>query len=53
MGRPKKLDINKKTKLSVTIDSDLNMELEKYLTKNNLSKSEYIEYLIKKNKVND
>ena len=53
MGRPKKLDINKKTKLSVTIDSDLDMELEKYLTKNNLSKSEYIEYLIKKNKVND
>ncbi|MCK9415216.1 hypothetical protein M0Q97_00995 [Candidatus Dojkabacteria bacterium] len=48
MARPRKKD--KKTTLSITIDSELNMMLEKYLIDIKLSKSEYIEYLIKKEK---
>ena len=48
VGRPKK-DI-KKTTMSITIDKELNEKLEEYLIQNKLSKSEYIEYLIKKDK---
>ena len=40
---------NKKS-IGVTIDIELNDELEKYLEEKKLSKSEYIEYLIKKDK---
>ena len=50
MVRPRKKD--KKTTLSVTIDSELNMMLEKYLINIKLSKSEYIEYLIRKDEKN-
>jgi len=52
VGRPKKE--NKKTTMSITIDKELNEKLETYLIENNLSKSEYITYLINKdNKKND
>jgi len=47
MGRPKIKD--KKVSISVTINEKLNQELDKFLVDNNLSKSEYIEYLIKRN----
>jgi len=50
MGRPKVKD--KKVSISVTINEKLNQELDKFLVENNLSKSEYIEYLIKKNNPN-
>ena len=46
MGRPK-ID-NKKTTISVTINEKLNEELDKFLLEKKLSKSEYIELLIKK-----
>jgi len=36
--------------MSITIDIDLNNKLEKYLEDNKISKSQYIEYLIKKDK---
>lgn len=48
LGRPKKND--KKITMSITIDSDLNEKLEEYLIQNKMSKSEYIQYLIKKDK---
>ena len=48
IGRP--IKENKKITMSITIDSDINEKLEEYLIKNKLSKSEYIEYLIKKDK---
>ena len=48
MGRPKLKD--KKVPLSVTINAELNEKLEKFLIEKKLSKSEYIEYLIKKDK---
>mgnify|MGYP001769581380 CR=1 FL=1 len=46
MGRPKKE--NKKTNISLTINEKLNSELDKFLNDKKLSKSEYVEYLIKK-----
>lgn len=46
MGRPKKE--TKKTNISLTINEKLNSELDKFLDEKKLSKSEYIEYLIKK-----
>jgi len=48
MSRPK--TEKKKKSISLSIDIELNNELEKYLEKQKLSKSEYIEYLIKKDK---
>ena len=51
MGRPK--IINKKTSISLTINEDLNEKLDKFLEEKKLSKSEYIEYLIKKDKLID
>ena len=36
--------------MSITIDKELNEKLEEYLIKNKLSKSEYIEFLIKKDR---
>lgn len=48
IGRPKIKD--KKISISLTIDKELNEKLEEYLIQNKLSKSEYIEYLIKKDK---
>ena len=42
-----KLKQNKKS-ISISLDIDINAHLEKYLEKINLSKSEYIEFLIKK-----
>lgn len=48
LGRPRKE--NKKVVMNITIDSDINEKLEKYLIDNKLSKSEYIEILIKKDK---
>lgn len=48
MGRPKIKD--KKITMSLTINEMLNEKLEKYLEEKKLSKSEYIEYLIKKDK---
>lgn len=38
---------NKKS-IAITIDEYLNQELEKYVKEKKLSKSEYIEFLIKK-----
>jgi len=38
---------NKKEQLNLTVNKDLNEILEKFAEDNNLSKSEYIEYLIK------
>jgi len=46
MGRP--TQENKKTTISLTINEKLNEELDKFLDEKQLSKSEYIEYLIKK-----
>lgn len=41
---------DKKITMSITINELLNEKLEKYLEKKKLSKSEYVEYLIKKDK---
>ena len=49
MGRYK--ITNKKVIMSLTINKLLNDRLEKFLNTKNLSKSEYIEYLIKKEKM--
>lgn len=46
MGRPK--TEHKKSTISVTINEKLNEQLDKFLEEKKLSKSEYIEYLIKK-----
>jgi metal-responsive CopG/Arc/MetJ family transcriptional regulator len=40
----------KKKSIGITIDKELNEKLEKYLKEKKLSKSEYIEFLIKKDK---
>jgi len=48
MPRPKIKD--KKITMSLTINELLNEKLEKYLEEKKLSKSEYIENLIKKDK---
>jgi hypothetical protein len=48
MGRPKLKE--KKVSISITINEELNKKLEKFLEEKKLSKSEYIEYLIKKDK---
>lgn len=49
MGRPKLKD--KKVSISVTINEELNEKLDEFLKIKKLSKSEYIEYLIKKDKL--
>jgi len=41
---------SKKKSIGITIDKELNKKLEKYLEEKKLSKSEYIEFLIKKDK---
>ena len=46
MGRPKLTSIKKS--ISLSINTELNEKLEKYLEEKKLSKSEYIGYLIKK-----
>jgi len=46
MSRPKIKD--KKVTMSITINDVVNEKLEKYLEEKRLSKSEYVEYLIKK-----
>jgi len=46
MVRPK--SESKKKSIGITIDKELNEKLEKYLQEKKLSKSEYIEFLIKK-----
>jgi len=48
VGRPKSL--SKKKSIGITIDKDLNEKLKKYLEEKKISKSEYIEYLIKKDR---
>lgn len=40
----------KKKSISLSIDIELNEKLEKYLKEKKLSKSEYIEFLIKKDR---
>jgi len=45
-GRPKSK--NPRKQLNITINKELNKILEDFIYDNNLSKSEYIEYLIKK-----
>lgn len=50
MGRPKLKD--KKVSISVTINELLNEKLDKFLEEKKMSKSEYIEYLIKKDREN-
>lgn len=46
IGRPKVKD--KREQLNLTINKELNEVLEKFLEEKGLTKSEYIEYLIKK-----
>ena len=46
MGRPKIKD--KKVVMSITINDKVNEILDKHLEEKKLSKSEYVEYLIKK-----
>ncbi len=48
IGRPKSK--NPKKQLNLTINKELNIALSEFTEENGLSKSEYIEYLIKKNK---
>ncbi len=48
MSRPRKEDMDKKIKLSITINKELDKILNEFTHVNNLSKSEYIEFLIKK-----
>ena len=48
MSRPK--TEKKRKSISITIDILLNEKLEKYLEEKKLSKSEYIEFLIKKDR---
>ena len=48
MARPKSK--SKKKSIGITIDKDINEKLDEYLKENKLSKSEYIEFLIKKDK---
>jgi len=48
MARPKKEEKDKKRTMSITIKKELNEILGDFVDKNNLSKSEYIEHLIKK-----
>jgi len=50
MARPKKEEKDEKRTMSITINKELNETLEKFTEENGLSKSEYIEYLIKKDK---
>lgn len=45
--RKKMNDADKKTKIGITIDNDLDMVLNNYLKKNNIKRSRYIEKLIK------
>jgi metal-responsive CopG/Arc/MetJ family transcriptional regulator len=47
MARKKLLEEDKKSKLSITIDTDLDNILEDYLEKNNLTRSKYIEKLVR------
>jgi len=53
MARPRKEEKDKKRTMSITVNKDLNEDLEKFLIDNNLSKSEYVEYLIKKDMKNE
>jgi len=56
MARPKKEEKDKKRTMSITIKKELNEILNNFVDENNLSKSEYIEHLIKKdmgNKIDD
>ena len=46
---PTKLSIS--ISISITINEQLNEKLDKFLEDKKLSKSEYIEYLIKKDKI--
>ena len=48
MGRPK--IGNKRKSISITIDKEINNILEKYCEELKLNKSQYIEFLIKKEK---
>jgi metal-responsive CopG/Arc/MetJ family transcriptional regulator len=45
--RKKLLDEDKKPKISITIDKELDSILEEYLEKNKISRSKYIENLIR------
>ncbi len=45
--RKKLNDNEKKPKIGITIDKDLDIMLNEYLQKNNLKRSRYIEKLIK------
>lgn len=51
MARPKKEEKDKKRTMSITINKELNEILEKFAEDNGLSKSEYIEFLIKQDKL--
>lgn len=50
MARPRK--IKKKKSLSITINEELNDSVNLLIEKQKLSKSEYIEYLLRKDKNN-
>ena len=49
MARPKKK--NKKKTLSITVNKELDDIVNKLIEEKKLSKSEYIEYLLKKDKL--
>ena len=48
MGRPKNID--NKNQINLTIDYNLNSELEDYISKIGITKTKYIEYVLKKHK---
>lgn len=48
MARKKMKEIDKKKKMSVTIDADINKKLDDYVSKNNINRSALIEELLKK-----
>ena len=47
---PTQKSTSKKKSIGITIDKELNEKLEKYLEEKKLSKSEYIEFLIRKDR---
>ena len=47
MGRPKKEEKDKKANVSLSINPDDLKNIDKYLDKNNLSRSEFVEKLWK------
>lgn len=47
MGRPQKEEIDKKSNVSLSINPDVLVSIDKYLKENNISRSEFVEKLWK------